>query len=100
MWMTKEQLWALRRQIVLGSLYLSDYVNTFGIDRHAVCDFFDSFLSFLGEKMADEIPGYDDRHFSKHLRAYDTPDELWEWYGCYEENPLPFPEPEEEEDVA
>ena len=42
MWLNKDQLWNLRRQIVLGSLYYSDYVNSYGIDCHPVCDFFDA----------------------------------------------------------
>lgn len=52
--LTQEQLWKLRRQIVLGSLYYSDYINTFGIDRHLVCDFFDSFLSYVAELMQED----------------------------------------------
>ena len=98
--LTKAQLWSLRRQIVLGSLFYSDYVNTFGIDRRLVCDFFDSFLSFIGEQMQEDIPGYDDRHFFDHLPAYDNAEALWEWYGCYEDDPLPLPVPEEEDEAA
>lgn len=98
MHLTKEQLWRLRRQIVLGSLYYSDYINTFNIDRHLVCDFFDGFLSYVSELMQEEIPNYDDRHFSKHLRAYDNAERLWNWYECFEEDPLPLPVPEEESD--
>lgn len=96
--LTQEQLWKLRRQIVLGSLYYSDYINTFGIDRHLVCDFFDSFLSYVAELMQEDIPDYDDHHFFQHLRDYDNTERLWDWYCCYEENPLPLPIPDEEED--
>ena len=100
MWLTQEQLWRLRRQIVLGSLYYSDYENSFGIDRYLVCDFFDSFLSFVSEQMQEDIPVYDDRHFFDHLPSYDNEENLWEWYGCYENNPLPFPIPDEEDEAA
>lgn len=96
--LTQEQLWKLRRQIVLGSLYYSDYINTFGIDRHLVCDFFDSFLSYVAELMQEDILDYDDHHFFQHLRSYDNAERLWDWYCCYEENPLPLPIPDEEED--
>lgn len=100
MWLTQEQLWRLRRQIVLGSLYYSDYVNTFGIDCHPVCDFFDSFLSFVEELMKEEIPDFDDATFFDHLPAYDNAERLWDWYGCFEENPLPLPEADEEDEAA
>lgn len=38
------QLITLRKQIVLNSLYYSDYENDFDIDPHEVCDFFDGYL--------------------------------------------------------
>ena len=42
--LTKEQLWKLRKEIVLGSLYIDDYKNSFGINPENVCDFFNSFI--------------------------------------------------------
>ncbi len=87
--MTSEQLWALRKEIVLNSLYYADYVNTFGIDCHAVCDFFDSYLSYLEELMEENSKAYRDEKFFTLLPEYDTPDNLWNWYGCYESDPLP-----------
>ena len=42
--LTNEQLIKLRKEIVLNSLFISDYENSFGIDPHNVCDFFDSYL--------------------------------------------------------
>ena len=55
--MNSKTLWTLRKQIILNSLFISDYRNTFGIDPHVVCDFFDSFLSYLDEEMKLTIPG-------------------------------------------
>jgi len=43
------QLWELRKEIVLNSLYISDYENSFHIDPNAVCDFFDGYLEFLSD---------------------------------------------------
>lgn len=97
--MTSEQLWALRKQIRLGSLYYSDYQNTFGIDCRVVCDFFDSYLSYLEELMADDSADYKDEDFFALLPLYDTPDNLQNWYGCYESDPL-LRETREETDVA
>ena len=42
--LTKEQLWKLRKEIALGSLYIDDYKNSFGINPENVCDFFNSFI--------------------------------------------------------
>ena len=41
---TKESLWALRREVMLNSLFIADYRNSRHIDPRVVCDFFDGFL--------------------------------------------------------
>lgn len=89
--MNCETLWALRKQIILNSLFISDYRNTFRIDPHVVCDFFDSYLSYLDEEMTQTVPGYDDSQFFDLLSRFDTEENLWDWYSCYEDDPLPLP---------
>ena len=90
--MTIESLWKLRQEIILNSLFISDYRNSFGIDPHAVCDFFDGYLVHLEYEMNELVPGYDDRQFFDLLPAYDTAENLWNWYYYYlEEDPLPLP---------
>jgi len=96
--MTKDELWALRMEIRLGSLFYADYRNSFGIDEHPVCDFFDGYLEYLDQEMRELIPGYDDAHFFDHLPAYDTPENLWDWYGMLEDDPLPVTTKEQEDD--
>lgn len=54
--MTKDMLWQLRMEIRLCSLYYADYRNSFGIERRAVCDFFDGYADFLEELMREENP--------------------------------------------
>lgn len=88
--MTKQMLWNLRQEISLNSMYYSDYRNSLSIDEHAVCDFFDGYLEFLSEIMQEEIPAYDNAEFFDWLSAYDNADNLWNWYGCFEDNPLPL----------
>ena len=95
--MTKDTLWRLRMEIRLCSLYYADYRNSFGIDRHAVCDFFDGYADFLEELMREEIPDYNDAGYFDRLPQYDNAENLWAWYGCFDEEPLPLPvEPDEE----
>ncbi len=94
--MTQEQLWQLREQISLCSLFYRDYRNTFGIDYHAVCDFFDGYAEYLTGLMNADETERGDNHFFDHLKQYDTPENLWDWYGCFEEDPLPLKPTEEE----
>ena len=80
---TKEELWALRQQIVLNSLFISDYTNTFGIDEHSVCDFFDSFIDYA--QTLEKEAGLQEESTEEFFSRYDNPDFLWEWFCCYED---------------
>ena len=93
--MTSEMLWSLRKEIILNSMFVADYRNTLGIDPHVVCNFFDSYLSYLDEEMKLTISGYDDAHFFDHLPDFDTEENLWNWYCCYEDDPLQMTVPQE-----
>lgn len=42
--LTEEEVSKLERQIVFGSLYVSDYENTFGVNPNEVCDYADGYL--------------------------------------------------------
>ena len=81
---------ALRKEIMLGSLFTHDYENSFGIDPHVVQNFFDGYVDYLQE-IADE-KGIDD--------AFDLDDEdnLISWYYCFEEDPLPVEDEDDEDD--
>lgn len=89
--MTKDMLWRLRMEIRLCSLYYADYRNSFGIDKRAVCDFFDGYADFLEDLMQEEIPDYNDEDYFGHLPQYDNAENLWDWYCCFDEEPLPLP---------
>ena len=94
MW-TKENLWKLRQEIKLGSLYVAHYHNSFGIDPDKLCGFFEGFLEFVEEKMREDHPGFDDADFWDLLLDYDTPEQLLDWYSCFEEEPLTKDEEDE-----
>jgi hypothetical protein len=74
--LTKHDLWTLRQQIVLGSLYTADYRNDLGYDEHKVCDFFDGYVSFL-QDLADE--------YGSPWAALDSPEHLQEWFLCFDD---------------
>ena len=78
--LTKEQLWKLRQEIVLGSLYINDYKNSFGIDPQAVRDFFDSFIE---DAQQDDEGNYNNRK----TEEFDNAEELYNYYMTCE-NPF------------
>lgn len=78
-----EDLWALRKEIVLNSLFIADYQNSFGIKANSVCEFFDSFMSYAqGEERED---GFEGESIEEFFERYDNADLLWDWYCCYED---------------
>ena len=78
--LTKEQLWKLRQEIVLGSLYTHDYDNSFSIDPSAVCNFFDSFIE---DAQVDDYG----RPNNREIKEYDNAEDLYNYYrSC--ENPF------------
>ena len=45
----REQLKKLRSEICVGSIYTSDYANSFEIDPNEVCNYSEGYLSFIEE---------------------------------------------------
>jgi hypothetical protein len=110
-WLKEEYLWPLRQQIVLGSMYVSDYYNHFGISEQKVCDFFISFWNSYVEELAKEDnlleqacasvtkdPADPDKYERDCQAAYlelchkryDNEKTLKEWYSCFvDDSPLP-----------
>ena len=84
--LTESQLWKLRNEIVLCSLYYNDYENSFNLTTHSVCDFFDGYSDYLEELMVED--GFTDDDYFDQLGKYDTSSHLYEWYCCYNESPF------------
>lgn len=74
--LTRDELWALRKEIVLNSLFVHDYTNSFGISPRSACDLFDGYVSFL-EELADET--------GTAWTAQDSPEHLHQWLLCYDD---------------
>ena len=71
--LTKKQLKQLRDEIVLNSMFLSDYSNTLMIKNNTVYNFFDSFI----DDVYNSDPGID---FYEILEKHDNIDELYNYY--------------------
>lgn len=77
--LTDEQLSNLRSEIVLCSYFYNDYSNSYGIEKHSCCDFFDGYTEYLEQLMIDD--GYDDDDFFKLLDEYDNIENLSTYYN-------------------
>ena len=83
--LTREELCDLRNEIVLNSLYTSDYENTHHILPRDVQDFFDGYVEYLDELAEEDGEELD---ITDLYAKYDNPDNLENWYNCFEDNPL------------
>ena len=72
----RSQLGGLRRDVVLNSLFTSDYVNRYGIEPAVVQTFFDGYVDYIEE--LEEEAG-ENLHYDEFLAKYDTLDNLWTW---------------------
>ena len=93
---TKEDLWALRQQVVLNSCFIADYRNTFGIDEHSAADLFEGFVDYMTEEEKED--GYENESVEEFFDRYDKPEFLWEWYMCFDDFSWVKYEPQEEDD--
>lgn len=108
-WLKKEYLWPLRQEIVLGSVFVADYRNSFGIDEHKVCDFFTSFWEGFCEELAKEdglmaeaqkrydasdcTVSVDSIYLDLNRERYDNEDTIISWYNCFDGGPEDCPLP-------
>ena len=98
--LTSGDLWQLRQEIVLNSLFVADYNNSFGFAADSVCTFFDGYVDYLGELAIES--GYDNVPFLEMLDKYDSEDNLFTWYYCCDDYSWFKYDPEwtEEEEMA
>ena len=80
--LNKEELWQLRQQCVVGSLYIADYTNNFNIDEKDVCAFFEGYESYIDELIQEK--GKVDDYFNE-FKKLDTPDTLESWHNCFDD---------------
>jgi hypothetical protein len=79
--LTKSELWELRNEIELDSIYISEFKNSFGYHPYSVCMFFDGYLSYLQELAESEFenPTYFD------ALSLDSAERLYDWFNCYDD---------------
>ena len=91
----ENDLWDLRNQITLNSMFTSDYENRFGLDPNNVKDFFDGYLDEL-DYIAEE-DGEKNLDLTDLLNRYDNPENLKNWYDSLDYDPFGDEEPSEED---
>lgn len=68
-----EKLLQLKGEIVLNSVFLADYRNTFDIDESEAYDFFSSYVEYLDELAKENGEGLD---IFDLVKKYDTKENL------------------------
>ena len=78
--LTLEELSQLRKEIILNSILIYDYTNSFGFNSWDICSFFDGYVSYLNELARED--GYEGIDY---LTKYDTEENLYSWFLCYDD---------------
>ena len=78
--LTSAELLQLRKEIILNSILVYDYTNSFGFNPWDICSFFDGYVSYLNELARED--GYEDIDY---LTKYDTEENLYSWFLCYDD---------------
>lgn len=76
--LTPMDVLSLRRQIVLGSIYLIEYENDLGVDPKEASDFFDGYIDYLDE-LCKEAQDAD-----LHWTDFDNRYNLQAWFNIYQ----------------
>ena len=84
--LTRKQLQSLRKQVVLNSLYYSDYSNDLYISEKTCYNFFDSYVEYLYELASENNDN--DLDIVDVVKKYDNINNLYNWYLCYGDDPL------------
>ena len=79
--LTLEELSQLRKEINLNSIFIYDYTNSFGFNPWDICSFFDGYVSFLNELARED--GFEGTDY--YLTKYDTEENLYSWFLCYDD---------------
>ena len=77
------QILDLRKEIVLNSLFLKDYENSFGIDAEECFTFFDGYCDYLFEIASEE--GLRVNNFFEVIETYDNKENLLRWFYITQE---------------
>lgn len=79
--LTSAELSQLRKEINLNSIFIYDYTNSFGFNPWDICSFFDGYVSFLNELARED--GFEGIDY--YLTKYDTEENLYSWFLCYDD---------------
>ena len=86
MTLTKDELWELRQEIVLNSLFTKDYSNSFEVPDYVCHTFFDGYVMEL-YLLSDDDNFQSDDLFDV-IEKYDNKDNLYNYYSQLEGYPL------------
>lgn len=85
--LTTHQILQLRKEIVLGSIFLHDYENTLYIEPNEVRDFFDSYLDYcetIPNENGDLICDLTNNYLSELFKLANKQETLTEYFNTIE----------------
>ena len=81
--LTSNELWSLRKEIVLNSLFLADFENSHCFNAAHISHFFEGYVDYICE-LAEE-DGNNTLSTSEIIKRYDNENNLYAWFHCYDD---------------
>lgn len=82
--LTTDELWQLRKEIVVNSIFVSDYENSFGFDSNSMCSFFNGYYEFIWE-LASEVYEIAELTHNLVMDEFDCKENLKSWLDCHDD---------------
>jgi hypothetical protein len=81
--LTIDELWQLRNEVTLNSIYVPHFKNSFGFDARDVAYFFEGYVDYLQELAEEQNEG--DLPTIEIIEKYDFKENLWSWFNCFDD---------------
>ena len=81
--LTDKELLQLRSEVTLGSVFFSDYSNSFGIPENEAMSFFEGFLDYCDELIQEKLGDIEDYNFWEEFEDYDNLEYLKRYIMVY-----------------
>ena len=80
---TSAELWALRKKVVVNSVYLADFANNYGISEVSLSNFFEGYYDYMRE-LAELQYGKGVEDYLVY-KVFDVEDTLYGWFNCFDD---------------
>ena len=77
-----DELWMIRNEITINSLFIADYNNSFGFNPKDISTFFDGYFDYICELCEEKES---ELTLTNVLNNFDNKENLLSWFNCFDD---------------